>query len=252
MVVKANRNNMNTENQTTSPRRNKNKMTLKGYLVTGLLVWIPVVVTLMVVSFAVTQLDGLIQLLPEDFRPRIMGRTVPGLGFVTSIIILLATGVFAANVFGKKILGFWDRLLSRIPIVKSIYTSVKKVTDTLFSDSGQSFKTPIWVHFPHQDNWTLAFVVGEVSPIIQDELKMDGAEWISVYVPTTPNPTSGYFILVKTTDTRPSSLSVDQALKYVISLGMVAPEDQQKQIELDFQNTKKETESVTEQTQKTE
>ncbi len=241
---------MNTEKQAANHRRNK--MTLKGYLVTGLLVWIPIVVTLMVVSFAVTQLDGLIQLLPEDFRPRIMGRTIPGLGFVTSIIILLATGVFAANVFGKKILAFWDRLLSRIPIVKSVYTSVKKVTDTLFSDSGQSFKTPIWVHFPHQDAWTLAFVAGEVSPMIQNEIKTGQEKWISVYVPTTPNPTSGYFIIVKTTDTRRSNLSVDQALKYIISLGMVVPEEQQKQIELDFQSSQTEVETTADQTSKTE
>ncbi len=144
------------------------------------------------------------------------------------------TGVFAANVFGQRILDFWDRLLSKIPIVKSIYTSVKKVSDTLLSDSGQSFKTPVWVHFPHPDDWSLAFVAGEVSSAMKTELSEGGEheELISVYVPTTPNPTSGYFIVVRVKDTRASSMSVDQALKYIISLGMVVPEEQIKKIEL--------------------
>ncbi len=218
-------------------RRNKGRLTLKGYFVTGLLIWIPIIVTLWVLSFVINQLDGWIQLLPEEFQPRIMGRMVPGFGVITFILVLLGTGVFAANVFGQRILDFWDRLLSKIPIVKSIYTSVKKVSDTLFSDSGQSFKTPVWVNFPHQDAWTLAFVAGEVSAQVQSELNLEGQNeaLVSVYVPTTPNPTSGYFIVVKLKDTRASAMSVDQALKYVISLGMVVPEEQIKKIEKEHQ-----------------
>lgn len=214
-------------------RRKKTKLTLKGYFVTGLLIWIPVIVTLWVVSFVIGHLDGWIELLPEEFQPRIMGKIFPGLGVITFVVILLGTGVFAANVFGQKILDFWDRVLSNIPIVKSIYISVKKVSDTLLSDTGQSFKTPIWVRFPHQEAWALAFVVGEVSQNIQHELKAEGVdelikedEYLSVYVPTTPNPTSGYFIMVRQKDTRQANMTVDEALKYIISLGIVAPDEE--------------------------
>ncbi|WP_434778470.1 DUF502 domain-containing protein [Neisseria sp. Ec49-e6-T10] len=228
-----------SDQEAVKEKKSKNKLTLKGYLVTGILVWMPVAVTFWVISLVVGTLDDTIKLLPSHLQPKeLFGMDLPGFGLVLSILLLLGTGVFAANVLGQKILDGWDQLLSRIPVVKSIYTSVKKVSDTLLSDSSQSFKTPIWVRFPHQNAWSLAFVTGNVPSVLQQELAGTQEEqFISVYVPTTPNPTSGYFVLVKLTDTKPCQLTVDQALKYVISLGMVVPDhmlpEQEKTIKQD-------------------
>lgn len=198
------------------------KMTLKGYLVTGLLIWLPVAVTLWVLNLIVSTLDQTLMLLPYAWRPEsLLGFTIPGLGVVFAILLLLLTGMLTANVLGKRLLGLWQGLLSRTPVVKSIYNSVRQVSDTLLSDSGQAFRRALLVQFPHQGTWTVAFQTGkppdEVAKMLGEE------EHISVYVPTTPNPTSGYFILVPKHATRDLSMSVDEALKYVISMGVVAP-----------------------------
>ncbi|MGN6962773.1 DUF502 domain-containing protein, partial [Neisseria sp. P0016.S002] len=148
----------------------------------------------------------------------------PGLGIVAATVVLFVTGVFAANVLGRRILGAWDSLLGRIPVVKSIYSSVKKVSESLLSDSSRSFKTPVLVPFPQPGIWTIAFVSGYIPDKLKGSLPQDD-DYISVYVPTTPNPTGGYYIMVKKSDVRELDMSVDQALKYVISLGMVMPDD---------------------------
>ncbi|AXK38296.1 DUF502 domain-containing protein [Crenobacter cavernae] len=198
------------------------KMTLKGYLVTGLLIWLPVAVTLWVLNLIVGSLDQTLNLLPDAWRPeRLFGFAIPGLGVLLAVLILLGTGMLAANVLGQRLIDFWDALLSRIPVVKSIYSSVKQVSDTLLSDSGQAFRKALLVRFPHQDAWTVAFQTG--APASQVSEHLDGDEFVSVYVPTTPNPTSGYFVMVKKADTRELDMSVDEALKYVISMGVVAP-----------------------------
>ncbi|GGY07602.1 DUF502 domain-containing protein [Paludibacterium paludis] len=202
----------------------KVKMTLKGYLVTGLLIWVPVAVTLWVLHLIVGTLDQTLNLLPREWRPdRLLGFPVPGLGVLLSLAILLVTGMLTANVLGQRLLRFWEALLSRTPVVKSIYSSVKQVSDTLLSDSGQAFRQALLVQFPHQGAWTVAFQTGRPSPGVA--ALMDGREYISVYVPTTPNPTSGYFIMVPIEDTRELDMSVDEALKYVISMGVVAPSE---------------------------
>ena len=146
------------------------------------------------------------------------------MGIVAATIVLFVTGVFAANVLGRRILGAWDSLLGRIPVVKSIYSSVKKVSESLLSDSSRSFKTPVLVPFPQPGIWTIAFVSGHIPDKLKGSLPQD-EDYISVYVPTTPNPTGGYYIMVKKNDVRELDMSVDQALKYVISLGMVMPDD---------------------------
>ncbi|RXZ43370.1 DUF502 domain-containing protein [Crenobacter cavernae] len=198
------------------------KMTLKGYLVTGLLIWLPVAVTLWVLNLIVGSLDQTLNLLPDAWRPeRLFGFAIPGLGVLLAVLILLGTGMLAANVLGQRLIDFWDALLSRIPVVKSIYSSVKQVSDTLLSDSGQAFRKALLVRFPHQDAWTVAFQTG--APASQVREHLNGDEFVSVYVPTTPNPTSGYFVMVKKADTRELDMSVDEALKYVISMGVVAP-----------------------------
>ena len=198
---------------------------LKKYLITGVLVWLPIAVTIWAMSYIISAADRLINLLPESWQPQhFWGFNIPGLGIVAATVVLFVTGVFAANVLGRRILGAWDSLLGRIPVVKSIYSSVKKVSESLLSDSSRSFKTPVLVPFPQPGIWTIAFVSGHIPDKLKGSLPQDD-DYISVYVPTTPNPTGGYYIMVKKNDVRGLDMSVDQALKYVISLGMVMPDD---------------------------
>ncbi|EER55273.1 hypothetical protein NEIFL0001_0192 [Neisseria flavescens SK114] len=198
---------------------------LKKYLITGVLVWLPIAVTIWAMTYIISAADRLISLLPESWQPQhFWGFNIPGLGIVAATVVLFVTGVFAANVLGRRILGAWDSLLGRIPVVKSIYSSVKKVSESLLSDSSRSFKTPVLVPFPHPGIWTIAFVSGHIPDKLKGSLPQDD-DYISVYVPTTPNPTGGYYIMVKKSDVRELEMSVDQALKYVISLGMVMPDD---------------------------
>ena len=202
-------------------------MTLKGYLVTGLLLWLPVAITFWVLHLIIGSLDQTLNLLPEMWRPEhLFGFNVPGLGVLVSVLVLLGTGMLAANVLGQRFLRFWGGLISRTPVVKSIYNSVKQVSDTLLSDSGQAFRHALLVRFPHQDAWTVAFQTGKPAEELLPLLGED--DYISVYVPTTPNPTSGYFIMVAVKDTRKLDMSVDEALKYVISMGVVAPQPSKK------------------------
>ena len=198
---------------------------LKKYLITGVLVWLPIAVTIWAMTYIISAADRLISLLPESWQPQhFWGFNIPGLGIVAAAVVLFVTGVFAANVLGRRILGAWDSLLGRIPVVKSIYSSVKKVSESLLSDSSRSFKTPVLVPFPQPGIWTIAFVSGHIPDKLKGSLPQDD-DYISVYVPTTPNPTGGYYIMVKKSDVRELDMSVDQALKYVISLGMVMPDD---------------------------
>ena len=198
---------------------------LKKYLITGVLVWLPIAVTIWAMTYIISAADRLISLLPESWQPQhFWGFNIPGLGIVAATVVLFVTGVFAANVLGRRILGAWDSLLGRIPVVQSIYSSVKKVSESLLSDSSRSFKTPVLVPFPQPGIWTIAFVSGHIPDKLKGSLPQDD-DYISVYVPTTPNPTGGYYIMVKKSDVRELDMSVDQALKYVISLGMVMPDD---------------------------
>lgn len=198
---------------------------LKKYLITGVLVWLPIAVTIWVINYIVSASDQLINLLPLRWQPKnLIGFDVPGLGVILTVVALFITGLFGANVLGKRIISAWDGMLSHIPVVKSIYTSVKKVSESLLSDGSRSFKTPVLVPFPQPEIWTLAFVSGSVPQVLQNSLPQD-EEYVSVYVPTTPNPTGGYYIMVRKRDVRELDMSVDEALKYVISLGMVMPDE---------------------------
>lgn len=200
---------------------------LKKYMLTGILVWLPLVVTVWVISYIVNVADQLVNFLPQQWQPQQwLGFKIPGLGVIAAVLILFFTGVFAANVLGRKIIEGWDRLLGRIPVVKSIYSSVKKVSESLLSDSRQSFKTPVLVPFPQPDIWTVAFVSGSIPAAMHGSLP-EGGDYMAVYVPTTPNPTGGYYLMVRQCDIRPLNMSVDEALKYVISLGMVLPDIRQ-------------------------
>lgn len=194
---------------------------MKRYLVAGLLVWAPLGITIWVLHFLVTTLDQTLEILPATWQPdRLIGFHVPGLGVVLSFLILLATGVVAANFLGARLILYWEALLGRIPFVKSIYSSVKQVSDTLLSDTGHAFRKALLVRFPHGDAWTIAFLTGTPAPAVTAHLS---EEHVSVYVPTTPNPTGGYFIIVPKSRVRELDMTVDEALKYVISMGVVAP-----------------------------
>lgn len=203
---------------------------LKKYLITGILVWLPLAVTIWIVTYIVSTTDRLVRLIPEQWQPqKYFDFNFPGLGFLVVIIVLFVTGLFAANVLGRTILRGWDSLLGRIPVIKSIYSSVKKVSESLLSDNSRSFKTPVLIPFPQPNIWTIAFVSGTLPDPIAASLPEEA--YVPVYVPTTPNPTGGYFIMVKKSDIRTLNMSVDEALKYVISLGMVAPDVHVQKIE---------------------
>lgn len=195
---------------------------IKKYLLTGVLVWLPIIAGIWTINYIVGTSDLLIRLLPEKWQPdRLLGFHIPGLGILAALAILFCTGAFAANVIGRKIIEMWDVFFTRIPVVKTVYSGVKKVSESLLTDSGQSFRTPVLVQFPHENVWALGFISGDVPEKIAAAL---GADYLPVYVPTTPNPTGGYYILVKKEDIREVDMTVDEALKYIISLGMVLPD----------------------------
>jgi len=202
---------------------------VKKYLIAGLLVWLPLAITIWVLHSVLGLLDGVFgtvvsasqAVLPEAARESLeMLRQIPGLGVIVMIAGLLLTGVFAANIVGQWALRQGNQLLTHIPIVKSIYSSVKQVSDTLFSSSGNAFREAVLVQYPRQGSWTIAFVTGK--PGGEAAIHLSG-DYVSLYVPTTPNPTSGFFLMVPRADVIVLKMSVDEALKYVISMGVVAP-----------------------------
>lgn len=202
---------------------------MKKYIITGLLVWLPLAITIWVLLWVLGLITGVFEallsalqaVLPLSLHDSLEGlRHVPGLGVVILVGALLLTGVFVANMFGQWWLRQWDRLLSNIPIVKSIYSSVKQVSDTLFSSSGNAFREAVLVQYPREGSWTIAFVTGRPGGEVAEALP---GEHVSLYVPTTPNPTSGFFLMMPRESVRPLAMSVDEALKYIISMGVVAP-----------------------------
>ena len=194
---------------------------MKRYLIAGLLVWAPLGITIWVLHFLVATLDQTLEVLPETWNPdRLIGFHIPGLGVVLSFLILLATGVVAANFLGARLILYWEALLGRIPFVKSIYSSVKQVSDTLLSEKGNAFRKALLVEFPREGSWTIAFLTGTPDRGVAPHLPGDH---VSVYVPTTPNPTGGYFLMLPRSRTRELDMTVDEALKYIISMGVVAP-----------------------------
>ena len=194
---------------------------MKRYLIAGLLVWVPLGITIWVLHFLVSTLDQTLLLFPQAAQPdRLLGFHLPGFGVLLTFGLLLLTGVIAANFFGAQMILFWENILGRIPVVKSIYSSVKQVSDTLLSDSGNAFRKALLVEFPHEGSWTIAFLTGTPAAAVAAHL---AEEHLSVYVPTTPNPTSGYFIVVPRSRVRELDITVDEALKYVISMGVVSP-----------------------------
>lgn len=196
-------------------------VTLRRYLIAGLLVWVPLGITIWVLAFLINTLDQTLLLLPESVRPEaVFGFRIPGLGVVLSAAILLLTGAITANFFGARLFRIWESILGRIPFVKSIYSSVKQVSDTLLSEKGNAFRKALLVEYPSPGSWTIAFLTGTPAPEVAEYLPGDH---VSVYVPTTPNPTSGYFLMLPRSRVHELDMTVDEALKYIISMGVVAP-----------------------------
>src|SRR5450830_348503 len=194
---------------------------MKKYFITGLLVLVPLFITVWVLSSIIGMMDQSLFLLPENWRPKaLFGRDVRGLGALLTLLIIFVTGLIATNFLGKKLILLWEYMLARVPVVKSIYASVKQVSDTLFSDSGNAFRRAVLVQFPRQGAWTIAFITGQPGGDVANHLQGD---FVSVYVPTTPNPTGGYFLMLPRADVIELEMSVDEALKYIISMGVVAP-----------------------------
>jgi uncharacterized membrane protein len=195
---------------------------MKKYFITGLLIWIPLAITIWVLKLVVDVLDQSLLLLPAAFQTENwLGIHIPGLGAILTVVIVFVTGVFATNFFGAQLVELWHEILHRIPVVNSIYSSVKQISDTLFSSSGQAFRKALLVQWPQQGMWTIGFLTGTPGGGVAEHLP---PESIAVYVPTTPNPTGGYFIIVPRKDVIELEMSVDQALKYIISMGVAPPQ----------------------------
>jgi uncharacterized membrane protein len=194
---------------------------IKRYFIAGLIIWVPLVITLWVLNLLVSTMDQTLRLLPLEFHTESwLGAHVPGMGVVLTLVIVFVTGLFAANIIGQRLVTFWEGVLARIPVVNSIYNGVKQVSDTLFSPTGQAFRKALLVQWPREGMWTIAFLTGTPGGDVVNHLK---GEFVSIYVPTTPNPTGGYFVMVPRSDVVELDMTVDEALKYIISMGVVAP-----------------------------
>jgi uncharacterized membrane protein len=196
------------------------KTSIKNYIIAGLLIWVPLVITLWVLNLLVGTMDQSLQLLPQSFLTESwLGVHVPGLGVILTVLIVLLTGVLATNILGQRLVRFWEGLLARIPIVNTIYHSVKQVSDTLFSGTGHAFRKVLLVRYPHPQSWSLAFQTNlpvEVAARLPEE-------YVAVFIPTTPSPVNGFYFYVRRADVIEIDMSVDAAFKYIVSMGVAAP-----------------------------
>jgi uncharacterized membrane protein len=195
---------------------------LRKWLLSGLLTLVPAIITLWVLEWVVSTLDQTLRILPEAWQPqRLFGMHVPGLGVLLALLIVLSIGALASNFIGNKLVNWWHALLHRIPVVRSIYSGVKQVSDTLFSEKGNAFRKALLVQWPREGMWTIAFLTGTPGGDVARHL--NSQDYLSVFVPTTPNPTGGYFVMVHKRDCVELTMSVDEALTYVISMGVIVP-----------------------------
>jgi len=194
---------------------------LKKYFITGLLIWVPLAITAWVLSMIVRSMDQSLLLLPQAIHPEhLLGVYIPGLGALLTLLVVFLTGLVTTNIVGQKLVRFWEGVLARIPVVKSIYYSVKQVSDTLFSGSGVAFRKVLLVRYPHPEAWSVAFQTGHPARDVADMLP---EEHVGVFIPTTPSPVNGFFFFVRRKDIIELDMNVDDALKYIVSMGVVAP-----------------------------
>jgi uncharacterized membrane protein len=191
---------------------------VKKYLLTGLLVWVPLGITLWVLNLLISTLDRTLTLLPSQWHPdELLGIHIPGLGVILTAVVVVGTGLLVRNVFGQRLLTYWDGMLRRIPFVNAIYNSVKQVSDTLLSENGNAFRKVLLVRYPHPEAWSLAFQTSVPSEVTR---RLDG-EYLGVFIPTTPSPVNGFYFYVKKSETIELDISVDSAFKAIISMGVV-------------------------------
>ncbi|MBS1246850.1 MAG: rane protein [Proteobacteria bacterium] len=195
---------------------------LRRYLIAGLLVWLPIVVTVLILKFLIDLVDRTLLLLPAMVQPEtLIGFRIPGLGFLLSGVVLLVTGIVVTNLLGSSMVKVWESLLARIPVVRAIYSASKQLTETLFSGSGKSFRKVVMVRYPHPGMWTLAFLTGDG---MAEANRKTGRDLVNIFVPTTPNPTSGFFLMVPREDMIELDMPVDVGIKLILSAGAVSPE----------------------------
>ena len=202
---------------------------MKKYFIAGILVWVPIAITVWVITWGLGLIDqiygsvmgALITVLPGQFSGDLRHfREIPGLGILIVIAVIIFTGLLAISFAGQWWLKVWDRLVTRIPIVRSIYSSVKQVSSTIFSGNGQAFRKALLIRYPHAESWVIAFQTGNTADEIEQKL---GGEYVNVFLPTTPNPTSGFFMIVPRANVIELDMSVEEALKHIVSMGSVPP-----------------------------
>jgi uncharacterized membrane protein len=203
---------------------------LRKWLLSGLLVLVPLIITLWVLDWVVSTLDQTLRILPGAWQPdQLFGFHVPGLGVIFALVVVLSIGALASNIIGNRLVNWWHALLHRIPVVRSIYSGVKQISDTLFSEKGNAFRKAVLVQWPHAGMWTIGFQTGtpggEVLQHLQARPDASGEHdpFLSVFVPTTPNPTGGYFVMVRQRDCVELQMTVDEALTYIVSMGVIVP-----------------------------
>jgi uncharacterized membrane protein len=190
---------------------------LKKLFISGLLIWLPLIATIWVIQFVVGLLDKLLKILPSQFQPdQLFGMHIPGFGLLLSVIIVFVTGLLVTNILGDKLIEWWDAGMKRVPLVGAIYSTIKQVLQTLVSSDGQSFRKVLLVEYPRQGCWSIAFQTGEASDAVKNVTQ---ADMLSVFVPTTPNPTSGFLLMIPKEQTREIDMPVEQAFKIIVSLG---------------------------------
>ena len=194
---------------------------MRKYFLTGLLILVPLAITAWVLSMVIGTLDQSLMFVLERWQPKaLFGFDIPGIGAILTIAIVFITGLLTNNLVGNYVVRLGERLLKRVPVVSSLYGSVKQVSDTLFSSSGNAFRQAVLIPYPHADSYTIAFLTGTPGGDVKNHLVGD---YVSVYVPTTPNPTSGFFLMMERSKVVELNMTVDAALKYIVSMGVVAP-----------------------------
>lgn len=197
--------------------------TIRRYFISGLLVWVPIWVTILAITFLVDILSNFLLLLPKKYQPdALIGFHIPGIGVVITLLVIFFTGLIAANFLGNRLVAMWDAMIARIPLVRTIYMGVKQIMQTLFTPGGQSFRKVLLVEYPRAGLWSIAFQTGDGTAEVSQQLNNEPI--VTIFIPTTPNPTSGFLMLVPKKDVIELNMSVDQALKFVISLGVMQPE----------------------------
>ena len=195
---------------------------LKKYIIAGLLVWLPFAATVVIVKLLIDLLDKTVLLLPPEWHPvALLGFSIPGFGIILALSILLLTGMLAANLFGRRFVEIWERILNKIPLVRSIYSSIKQISNTIFDPSGKSFRKVMMLQYPRKGVWSIGFLTNDN---VGDEMSAVDDRLVAVFIPTTPNPTSGFIVMVRNDEITELDMSVEEGFKFIISIGVIIPD----------------------------